>query len=40
LCNHIFSRIENERSLNTIKLIKDRFFGGNRDGAQWIVDQL
>ena len=36
----IFSRIKNETSLNTIKLTKDRFFGDNRDGAQWIIDQL
>ena len=40
LCNSILSRIENEHSLDTIGLTKDRFFGNNMDGAQWIVDQL
>lgn len=40
LNNHIFSRIENEQYLNTIELTKIRFFGDNRDGAQWVVDQL
>jgi hypothetical protein len=40
LYNSILSRIENEHSLDTIGLTKDRFFGNNMDGAQWIVDQL
>ncbi len=40
LNNHIFSRVENEQSFGTIGLVKDRFFGDDRDGAQWIVNQL
>jgi hypothetical protein len=40
LNDHIFFRVDNERSLGTIELINDRFFGDNRDGAQWIVGQL
>jgi hypothetical protein len=40
LYNHILSRIENEQSLGTIELTRDRFFGDKRDGTQWIVDQL
>ena len=33
-------RVENENELKTIEKTKYRFFGDNRDGAQWIVEQL
>jgi hypothetical protein len=40
LCNEIQYRVENENELNTIEKIKIRFFGENKDGAHWIVEQL
>ena len=40
LYEHIIDRVNNEHSLNTIEIIRKRFFGGNKDGAQWIVEQL
>ena len=40
LCKEIQFRIENESNLKTIDKTKYRFFGDNKDGAQWIVDQL
>jgi hypothetical protein len=40
LCKEIQFRIENENDLKTIEKTKYRFFGDNKDGAQWIVDQL
>ena len=40
LYEHIVDRVNNEHSLNTIEIIRKRFFGGNKDGAQWIVEQL
>ena len=40
LCKEIQFRIESENDLKTIEKTKYRFFGDNKDGAQWIVDQL
>ena len=40
LYEHIVHRVNNEHSLNTIEIIRKRFFGENKDGAQWIVEQL
>jgi len=40
LYDNIISRVNNENSLGTIKNIRNRFFGDNLDGAQWIIDQL
>ena len=40
LCKEIQFRIENESNLKTIDKTKYRFFGDNKDGAQWIVGQL
>jgi hypothetical protein len=40
VCREILSRIINENRLKTIEKIRYRFFGDNKDGAQWIVDQL
>lgn len=40
LCKEIQFRVENEEELKTIEKTKYRFFGDNRDGAQWVVDQL
>ena len=40
LYEHIIDRVNNEHSLNTIEIIRKRFFGENKDGAQWIVEQL
>ena len=40
LYEQIVHRINNEHSFNTIGKIRKRFFGENKDGAQWIVEQL
>ncbi len=40
LCKEIQFRLENENDLKTIEKTRYRFFGDNKDGAQWIVDQL
>ena len=40
LYEHIIDRVNNEHSLRTIEIIRKRFFGENKDGAQWIVEQL
>ena len=40
LCNEIKFRVENENDLKTIEKIKKRFFGENKDGAHWILEQL
>ena len=40
LYEHILDRIANEKSINSIESIRNRFFGENKDGAQWIVEQL
>ena len=40
LCKEINSRVEKENELKTIEKIRYRFFGDNKDGAQWIIDQL
>jgi hypothetical protein len=40
LYEHIVYRVNNEHSLKTIDLIRKKFFGDNKDGAQWIIDQL
>jgi hypothetical protein len=40
LCKEIQFRTKNENDLKTIEKTKYRFFGDNKDGAQWIVDQL
>ncbi len=33
-------RVNNEATLNTISQTRTRFFGDNKDGAQWVIDQL
>jgi len=40
LYDHILERIENESELKSISKIRRKFFGDNKDGAQWLVDQL
>ncbi len=40
LCQEIQFRVENEKELKTIEKTKHRFFGDNKDGTQWVVDQL
>ena len=40
LYEHIIDRVNNEHSLNTVEIIRKRFFGENKDGAQWILEQL
>jgi hypothetical protein len=40
LCKEINSRVEKENELKTIEKIRYRFFGDNKDGSQWIIDQL
>jgi len=40
LYDNIIGRVNNENSLKTIIKIRDRFFGDNLDGAQWIIDQI
>jgi len=37
---NILYRVNNESNLGTIRTIRYHFFGDNKDGAQWIVDQL
>ena len=40
LYEKIFHRVNNEKTLNTVSMIRDRFFGVNKDGVQWIIDQI
>jgi len=40
LYEHIIERVNNEHVLNTIEIIRNKFFGENKDGAQWVVEQL
>ena len=40
LYEHIINRVNNEYSLNTIEIIRKKFFGDNNDGSQWVIDQL
>jgi len=40
LYEKIIHRVNNEKTLNTVSIIRDRFFGGNKDGCQWIIDQI
>ena len=40
LYEHIVHRVNNEYSLNTIEIIRKRFFGDNNDGSQWVINQL
>ncbi|MDC0599161.1 hypothetical protein OAO97_00975 [Candidatus Pseudothioglobus singularis] len=40
LCKEIQYRVENENELKTIEKTKIRFFGENKDGAQWVMEQL
>jgi hypothetical protein len=40
LYDNTINRINNENSLKTIIKTRDRFFGENLDGAQWIIDQI
>ena len=40
LYEKIFHRVNNEKTLNTVSIIRDRFFGVNKDGVQWIIDQI
>ena len=36
----IIYRVDNENSLRTIEITRDKFFGENKDGVQWILEQL
>jgi hypothetical protein len=40
LYKNIVDRVKNENSLKTITKIRERFFGDNLDGTQWIINQL
>jgi hypothetical protein len=40
LYEKIINRVNNEKTLNTVSIIRDRFFGGYKDGTQWIIDQI
>jgi len=40
LYEEIKSRVKKEDDLKTIEKIRYRFFGDNKDGSQWIIDQL
>ena len=40
LYKEINYRVEKENDLKTIEKIRYRFFGDNKDGSQWIIDQL
>ena len=40
LYEHIVHRVNNEHSLNTIEIIRKKFFGDNNDGSQWVINQL
>ena len=33
-------RVNNEHSLRTIQIIRDKFFGENKDGVKWLMEQL
>ena len=36
----IVYRVNNEHSLRTIQIIRDKFFGENKDGVKWLMEQL
>ena len=40
LYQNIVERVNNEDTLETVIKIRTKFFGENKDGAQWVVDQL
>ena len=40
LYEKIIHRVNNEKTLKTVSIIRDRFFGENKDGVQWIIDQI
>jgi hypothetical protein len=40
LCKEIRFRVENEVNLKTINKTRNRFFGDNHDGSQWIIERL
>jgi hypothetical protein len=40
LYEEIKSRVKKENDLKTIEKTRYRFFGDNKDGSQWIIDQL
>ena len=40
LYKEINSRVEKENDLKTIEKIRYKFFSDNKDGSQWIIDQL
>jgi hypothetical protein len=40
LYSNLIYRINNEEVLKTIPKIQNRFFGDNKDGTQWIIDQI
>jgi len=40
LCQNIVDRVNNEVYLQTVDKIRARFFGDNKDGSQWLIDQL
>ena len=40
LYENIINRVKNEFSLKTCQHIRKRFFGENRDGSEWVMEQL
>ena len=40
LYQNIVERVNNEDTLETVKKIRTKFFGENKDGAKWVVEQL
>jgi len=40
ICKEIDFRVENEFKLNTINRIRNKFFGDNKDGADWIREEI
>ena len=40
LYQNIVDRVNNEDTLETVIKIRSKFFGENKDGAQWVVEQL
>jgi len=40
LYQNIVERVNNEDTLETVIKIRSKFFGENKDGAQWVVEQL
>jgi len=40
ICKEIEHRVNNEKRLNTINKIKNRFFGSNENGAKWVLHKI